>query len=398
MHAFLASLLAAADSAAPLSVAPLSVAPPGDEQALVQQSRVLVGEFLHELQTNSLVLIGGIALCLFLYALLLLARSRVRRSFLRTTVFGTWRWVLLRVLSKTTAFFLAMLSARVCVALFDSPAAWQWLLGLLFTFASAVQGAFWAREFLIALVERRAGRGGGDSGISSAVGVLTVLINIVVWLLAAVILLDNVGVNVTALVAGLGIGGIAIGLAAQGIFSDLFAALSILLDQPFRRGDSIQIGGADGVSGTVEQIGLKTTRLRALSGEVVVMSNANLLDQQINNLSSYTRRRVVLPVRVAYQTDPDLLEQIPGELRQIADAIPHCRCEAANLVQFAASTLDYELICAVDQPDSALMLAVRQTLMLAIIRRLGELNVDFALPAQINYLAGRDGRVIDPPR
>ena len=391
MHAVPALLMDVAVSA---SSSPAAL--PRGEQALLQQTGTLLREFLHELRNNSLMLTGGILLAVSLYALLLLVRKVVRRRFRHKTVFGTWRWVLLRVLSRTTAFFLAVLSARICMALFETPATWQSLLSLLFTVAAAVQGAFWLREFLISLVERRAGRDREDSGISSAVGVLTVLINIVVWTLAAVILLDNVGVNVTALVAGLGIGGIAIGLAAQGIFSDLFAALSILFDQPFRRGDQIQIGGVSGVSGTVERIGLKTTRLRARSGEMVVMSNANLLDQQINNLSSFTSRRMVLPVRVGYRTEADLLARIPAELKQLAEGIPDCRFVSASLVQFALSTLDYELICNVASPDYEALLDSRQALMLAIIRRFAELGIEFALPAQIHYLAGADGKIVDP--
>ena len=328
-------MLAAAD--APGGAARVArTAPEG--VAVAQQAQSLLREFLHELQNNSLVLVSGVSLGLALYGLLLLVRGRIRSRFVHTTVFGSWRWVLLRVLSKTTAFFLAMLSGRVCVALFHSPDAWQWLVALLFTLATTIQGAFWSREFRIALVERRAGRETGDKAISSAVGVLTVSINLVVWALAAIILLDNIGVNVTALVAGLGIGGIAIGLAAQGVFSDLFAALSILLDQPFRRGDLIQIGG--GVSGTVEHIGMKTTRLRALSGEMVVLSNANLLNQQVNNLSNFTHRRLVLPVRVKYQTAPDLLERIPDELRALVAGVANCQLGSVSLAQFAASTLD----------------------------------------------------------
>ena len=167
---------------------------------------------------------------------------------------------LLRALvARTLSLFLiaaALGGATHAVAL---PGPLMRLVDNLFTIALAVQGALWIRELVLGLVHRRAGHGGEDAvALGNAMGIITVLVNVVVWLLAAILILDNLGVNVTALVAGLGVGGIAIGLAAQGIFSDLFAALAILFDRPFRVGDTISYGTS---TGTVEHIGLKTTRI-----------------------------------------------------------------------------------------------------------------------------------------
>src|SRR5690606_10817468 len=135
-----------------------------------------------------------------------------------------------------------------------------------------------------------------------------------------IVVLDNLGVNVTALVAGLGIGGIAIGLAAQGIFSDLFAALSIIFDKPFRIGDTITYQGKEGpVTGTVEQIGLKSTRIRALTGELRIIGNTQLLAQEVTNFVGRRMFRFQLPIGVIYQTDPALLAEIPALLRAEVD-------------------------------------------------------------------------------
>jgi small-conductance mechanosensitive channel len=388
------SVASAAQPSAPAAALPAEAS---DELLnLPKQAEDLTRELFDWLRADSLGLLAGVALAAGLYFLFLLVRSRARRRFERTAAFGTWSWVALKVLSRTRSFFLLMASIEIVTKLFAPPASWAALIGFLFTVAMAVQGAFWAREFLVALVERKAADREGDATMSSAVGVLTVIINVVVWALAGIILLDNLGVNVTALVAGLGVGGIAIGLAAQGIFSDLFAALSILLDQPFKRGDTIQVGGPQGVVGTVEHIGLKTTRLRALSGEIVVMANANLLNQQINNFADFSHRRVVLPVQVIYQTDPALLERIPRELEAIVNGIADCRYDRAHLVQFAASTLDYELVFIVGNPGVQQMFDARQAVMLATIRRFGELGIDFGFPVQVSYLAGPDGRIVDP--
>ena len=162
------------------------------------------------------------------------------------------------------------------------PARMQRLVDIGFIIAFTLQGAIWARELIIALITRRAGTGETATALGSALAIIRVLVSVALFALAIVVILDNLGVNVTALVAGLGIGGIAIGLAAQGIFSDLFAALAILFDKPFRRGDIIRY---DKTTGTVERIGLKTTRLRGLGGEQVVMANTKLLEREIHNVA-----------------------------------------------------------------------------------------------------------------
>lgn len=366
-----------------------------DLLGLPEQAEELTRDLFHWLRADSLGALTAVGLGVLLYVAFLFARGQARRRLKRVAVFGSWGWVALRVVSRTRSFFLVMVSARIVAALFGAPGTWTSLIGFLFTVAAAVQGAFWVREFLLALVERKAGGESADSEISSAVGVLTVIINVVVWGIAAIILLDNLGVNVTGLMAGLGIGGIAIGLAAQGIFSDLFAALSILLDKPFKRGDTIQVGQG-GFIGTVEHIGLKTTRFRALSGEVIVMSNANLLNQQINNFADYSHRRVVLLVEVIYQTDPALLARIPAEMEAIVNGVPNVRFDRAHLFQFAASALDYELVFIVDSAELNDMFDARQAVMIGLVTRFREMGVDFAFPAQISYLAGPDGRIVDP--
>lgn len=387
--------LAQSDSPAPASGKLGQEVP--DLGVLPAQAEELTRELFEWFRDDSLSALAGIGLGVGLYFLLLFLRGLARRRLKRAD-FGSWNWVLLKVLAKTRSFFLVPAAAKLVAALFATPPSWLALITFLFTIAAAVQGAFWVREFLISLVERKASAGdAAEAGsIGSAVGILTVIINVLVWTVAAIILLDNLGVNVTGLVAGLGIGGIAIGLAAQGIFSDLFAALSILLDRPFAKGDWIQVGGPQGVVGRVEHIGLKTTRLRALSGEMVVLSNANLLNQQINNLADFRQRRVVLLVEVIYQTDPTLLENIPDELRSIIEAQPLCRFDRAHILQFAPSGIQYELVFIVQDPGLLPMLEARHKVAIGIVRRFHELGIEFAFPAQVSYLAGPDGRIVEP--
>ena len=368
---------------------------PGTEaESLPTHVEELSRELFQWLKADNLGALAAVGIGVALYFAFVFARSFARRRLSRKAAFASWGWVALKVLAKTRSFFLAMVSAKIVGTLFQAPAMWGSVIHFFFTVAVVVQGAFWVREFLIALVERRSDE--GDAAMSSAVGVVTVIINVVVWALAGIILLDNLGVNVTGLVAGLGIGGIAIGLAAQGIFSDLFAALAILLDKPFQNGDAIQVGGPQGVVGTVDHIGLKTTRLRALSGEMVVMSNGNLLNQQINNFANYSHRRVVLLIEVIYQTDTDLLARIPIEIEKIVKGVPDCQFDRCHLTQFAPSALDYELVFAIEKPDMKSMADARQAVMIAVIKRFAELDIQFAFPAQVSYLAGADGHIAEP--
>lgn len=303
-----------------------------------------------------------------------------------------WRGFMRRVVKRTRSPFLAILAVQTVTHIFTTPPALQTAIAFVFTISFAVQGALWARELLLALVDRRADS--EDSGdFDSAINIIKVLVNIVVWTFAIILILDNLGVNVTALVAGLGVGGIAIGFAAQGIFGDLFAALAILFDRPFKVGETISYGTN---TGTVEAIGLKTTRVRALSGEQLVISNAKLLDQQISNLKRIEERRVAFTIGVIYQTPPDVLEAIPAEITAIIEARPLCRFDRVYFVAFSPSSLDFEIVFHVTVPELATMMEERQAISLAIIRRFAEMKVEFAYPTQTTFTALPDGSMIDP--
>jgi small-conductance mechanosensitive channel len=224
-------------------------------------------------------------------------------------------------------------------------------------------------------------------------GVIRVLVSVALFALAIIVILDNLGVNVTALVAGLGIGGIAIGLAAQGIFSDLFAALAIIFDKPFRRGDTITFGTT---TATVQEIGLKTTRLKSMTGEEVVMGNAKLLDLPIQNWALLERRRNVMNFGVIYQTDPDIIARIPLAAKEIVEAQPLGTFDRCHAFQFAPSSIDFELVFHTESPDMADFMSVRQAIMLGLMRTFAELGVEFAYPTQTSFTAGPDGKAIMP--
>ncbi len=301
--------------------------------------------------------------------------------------------VLGRTVAKTTHFFMVMVSARLVAGYADAPPVVYRTIVFLFTIATVLQGAIWAREVILGLIERRtlAEDGQGET-LANAMGLIRVLVTVALFAIAGIVVLDNLGVNVTGLVAGLGIGGIAIGLAAQGIFSDLFAALSIIFDKPFRRGESISY---DTTTATVEKIGLKSTRLRALTGEKKVISNANLLQKEITSYQTLDHRRLKFAIGVIYQTPPQVAEQIPDILKTIVESLDAVFIRS-GFVGFGASSLDFELEFEVYKPGWDDIYLIRHNIGLAILRQFNERGIEFAYPTQTTFTAAPDGRMIMP--
>ncbi len=346
------------------------------------------------LQNDSVAAAIGAGSAVVLYLVFVGIRFGIIRLLGRDRDVTTWQGFIGRMVRRTRSFFLATLAVDIAARTAAPPGALFSFIKLLFTVAAAIQGAVWVREFILGLVDRRAAVAEDKAELASASNIIRVLVNVVVWSLAFILVLDNLGVNVTALVAGLGVGGIAIGLAAQGIFADLFAALAILFDRPFRVGDAIRWGT---VTGKVEAIGLKTVRIRSQSGEQVIVGNTRLLGDQISNLHRIEERQVVMVFGVTYQTASDLLDAIPAEIAGIVTATPGARFERAHFVRFAASSLDFELVFFSNGQSFMAMMDARHAIGLAILRRFAELGIDFAYPTQVAMIAGADGRVIDPP-
>ena len=304
-----------------------------------------------------------------------------------------WRTVIGRVLARTGILFMVMAAIDIVATYAAPPERAQHLVDIGFTIAFALQGAIWARELILAIIARRVGPDPGETTLGNATAIIRVLVSVSLFALAIVVILDNVGVDVTALVAGLGIGGIAIGLAAQGIFSDLFAALAILFDKPFRRGDTIRF---DDTIGRVERIGLKTTRLRSLSGEQVIMANTKLLEREIHNLADGRVRRVTLQFGLRYETPPALLARIEELAEQAVDGVKGCKLQRCTLTAFASSSLDHELIFENRSVDPDRLARDRAAVMLALIERFAAEGIAFAYPVQIGYSAAPDGSLVMP--
>jgi small-conductance mechanosensitive channel len=186
------------------------------------------------------------------------------------------------------------------------------------------------------------------------------------------------------LIAGLGVGGIAVALAAQNILGDLFASLSIVVDKPFVVGDFIVI---DDFLGTVDRIGLKTTRLRSLSGEQLIFSNADLLKSRIRNYRFMRERRIVFSFGVEYETPLPALETIPGTVREIIEAQERTRFDRAHFKSYGASALDFEVVYYVLVPEFNTYMDIQQAINFELFRRFADAGIGFAYPTQKLYVS-----------
>ena len=252
----------------------------------------------------------------------------------------------------------------------------------------AIQLGIWGNGVINFLVSRRASRDGEEGLNLEAYSVITWLAKATLWVMVVLLTLNNLGIQITTLIAGLGISGIAVALAVQNILGDLFASLSIVLDRPFIIGDFIIVGEQ---MGTVEHVGLKTTRVRSLSGEQLIFSNTDLLGSRIRNFRRMEERRVVFSLGVIYQTPAEKVERIPEILREVIESLPDVRFERAHFFKYGAFSLDFEIVYWVLDRDYNLFMDIQQTINIKLFRRFGDEGIEFAYPTQTLFLEKGEG-------
>ncbi|GAC1477801.1 MAG: mechanosensitive ion channel family protein [Gemmatimonadaceae bacterium] len=247
---------------------------------------------------------------------------------------------------------------------------------------------FWVARFT---ADRRAASDGASITAITALGYLA---RVALWFVIGILILENFQIRITTLVAGLGITGVAVALALQNILGDLFGALSILLDKPFVVGDAIAV---DGIQGTVERIGLKTTRLRALSGEELIVSNADLLKSRVRNYRRQYERRVELRLGVTLGTPRDALLEIPTMLTELITSHKDLRFDRAHLSAITDSAIQFELVYWVTTADYAVHMDRQQAVLLAALRQLDARGVRLASPARAVAIGGTLALTGDAP-
>src|SRR5579871_1514370 len=227
--------------------------------------------------------------------------------------------------------------------------------------------------------QRRAHSPDFENMLSGSLDVILFLAQLLVWSMATLLALDNLGVEIKPLLAGLGIGGIAIALAVQTVLSDVLASMSIALDKPFGIGDFLTVGD---YQGTVEHIGVKSTKMRSLSGEQIIISKADIVKARVRNFGRMTERRQVFQFGVSYDTPTPVLQEIPAEVRRIVEAQPNTRFDRCHFLVYGDTALQFELVYFVTRPEFSVYADIQQAINLRMLERFREMHVRLAAPTR----------------
>jgi small-conductance mechanosensitive channel len=289
------------------------------------------------------------------------------------------------ILAGTSQRLMLLTALLIGISTLHLPEPWSSRLSHLWFLTLMLQVALWANRGITLGLSRYFKRHLGSTeqaGASSTL--LSWFLRTLLWAVTLLAILSNVGVNITAFVASLGIGGVAVALAVQNILGDLFASLSIAVDKPFEVGDFIGVGT---FAGTVEYVGLKTTRIRSISGEQLIMSNADLLKQPVSNYKRMSTRRIVFSFGVTYDTPLDQLEAIPALVKGIIESSDKVRFDRAHFKSFGDSALNFEVVYIVLESAYGTYMDVQQMINLELMRKLSALGIGFAFPTRTVHIA-----------
>lgn len=336
----------------------------------------------------------GVSICLIVASLTAVIKRVIVRNLEklsnRPALFGLKR--IAKVLNRTYMLFYVAVGFYAAGPILqlaeglEAPAEGA-LLTVLF-----VQIGIWGTAGVRVFLESYRDRLDEDPSQTTGLSIIYFLGQVVVWACVLLLILDNLGFNVTTLLASLGIGGIAVALAAQNILGDLFASLSIVIDKPFEIGDFIIVGNE---MGTVERVGLKTTRLRSLGGEQLIFSNQDLLQSRIQNYKRMDERRIRFEFGVVYQTAYEKLEKIPGIVEDVIKQQEKTRFDRAHFNNFADSSLQFEVVYYVLDPDYAVYMDIHQQILFGLFERFEEEHISFAYPTRTIYQKNERPQVDD---
>lgn len=332
----------------------------------------------------------GLGVVSFVVVRVLLALIRGRLARLAERTANEWDDIIVSALSSTKGALVLGIALCISARTLTLGAAVDRTLEVLAVLFLLIQGGIWISAVLTAwLASARERKMTDDPATATTLTALGFVGKLAIWSIVLLLVLDNLGINVTALVAGLGVGGIAVALAAQSILGDLFASISIVLDRPFVLGDFLIVGEH---LGAVEHIGLRTTRLRSLSGEQLVFSNTDLLAARIKNYGRMVERRVVFAIGVTYQTTPDQLRRIPDIIKGAIESRDNTRFDRAHFKEFGDFSLNFESVYYVLGRDYNLYMDIQQAINLEIFESFENEGIDFAYPTRTVYVQG----AVDP--
>ena len=290
--------------------------------------------------------------------------------------------VLRRTLARTSNLVVLATAILIGLSALDLPPPWNARVGHLWFLTLGLQLAIYLHNAVKVTANRyfrTHSHHGNDGQVTIAHTLIIWVLQTAVWVIFALALLSNLGIDVSTFVASLGIGGIAIALAVQNVLGDLFASLSIALDKPFEVGDFISTGS---ISGTVEKVGLKTTRIRASSGEQIVISNASLLKDTVSNFKRMQTRRVVFNLRAHPDTPAALAAKVPEAVKAIIEAQDQVVFGRAHLSKYDQNFIEYEVVYTMQTADYDLFMNTQQAILLAAMQMFAELKISTAPRAQ----------------
>jgi small-conductance mechanosensitive channel len=326
--------------------------------------------------------LAGIATLIILRIFKQVVLRRLGDLAKRTTT--EWDDLVTNVLLRTRALFLLVIAIYTGSMTLTLTGQVRGILTSITAIALLIQGGIWlsaAVGFWLESYRRR--QLSEDAAVATTVTAVGFIVKLLLWSIVLLLALDNLGVDITALVAGLGVGGIAVALAVQNVLGDLFASLSIVLDKPFVLGDFLII---DDYMGSVEHIGLKTTRIRSLSGEQLVFSNNDLLSSRIRNYGRMYERRVVFTLGVTYQTPREKLERIPTMIRMAVEESDNTRFDRSHFKEYGDFSLNFETVYYVLVPDYNDYMDIQQAINLSIHKQFEDEKIEFAYPTQTIFL------------
>jgi len=337
----------------------------------------------------------GVGLATFAVCLVLarIVPKRLKKLAARTAV--RWDDLLVEALGRTGTWFLLAIAAFAGSLVLGLSERFHAAAGAVIRVALVLQAGFWIsaaiRYWVKAFREQRLQ---DDPAAVTSVGAMGFVSRLVLWVLVALLVLDNAGVEIGPLLAGLGVGGIAVALAVQNVLGDLFASLSIVLDKPFVIGDFLILGGEH--LGSVENIGLKTTRVRSLSGEQLVLSNSDLLNSRIRNFGRMTERRVVFSVGILYSTPRETVARVAGMIRSAIEAQPDVRFDRAHFKEFGDSALVFEAVYYVLSPAYNVYMDRQQAINLALMEAFELEGIEFAFPTRTLHIESGSSAATEP--
>jgi len=302
-----------------------------------------------------------------------------------------WDDVLVVLISRTKLLFLIVVSIFLASLFVELPDRIQSFVSNLLIITLLIQSGIWGITIIATVLDTYRQHALEENRAAvTTINLIGLVIRIVLWSIIALLILDNLGVNVTALVAGLGIGGVAVALALQNVLGDLFASLSITFDKPFIIGDFLVVGEH---MGSVENVGLKTTRVRSLSGEQLVFSNSDLLNSRIRNYGRMFERRVVFSIGVTYETPREKLRRIPEIIREAVEAQNDTRFDRSHFMKYGDYALMFETVFYVLSSDYNIYMDIQQSIYFAVHERFEQELIEFAYPTQKLFVHKNENEV-----